>query len=50
MERVAFPVARWHAFITGWVSADIGNAHLMNAAWDKAMFGWPCDAEIEKAS
>ncbi len=41
----------WHAFITGWVSADISNpifTGLMNAACDKAMFGWPCDAEIEK--
>ena len=41
----------WHAFITGWVSADIGNpifTGFMNAACDKAMFGWPCDAEMEK--
>jgi peptide/nickel transport system substrate-binding protein len=41
----------WHAFLTGWVSADIGNpifTGFMNAACDKAMFGWPCDAEIEK--
>jgi len=41
----------WHAFLTGWVSADITNPifmGFMNAACEKAMFGWPCDAEIEK--
>jgi peptide/nickel transport system substrate-binding protein len=41
----------WHAFLTSWVSADISNPifqGFMNAGCDKAMFGWPCDAEIEK--
>ena len=41
----------WHAFLTSWVAADILNpvmAGFMNAAGDKAMFGWPNDAEIEK--
>jgi peptide/nickel transport system substrate-binding protein len=41
----------WHAFLTGWVSADITNPifmGFMNASCEKAMFGWPCDAEIEK--
>ena len=41
----------WHAFLTSWVSADITNPifmGFMNAACDKAMFGWPCDAELEK--
>jgi peptide/nickel transport system substrate-binding protein len=41
----------WHAFLTSWVSADITNpifTGFMNAACDKAMFGWPCDPEIEK--
>jgi peptide/nickel transport system substrate-binding protein len=40
----------WHAFLTAWVSADILNPVMMgflNAACDKAMFGWPCDKEIE---
>jgi peptide/nickel transport system substrate-binding protein len=41
----------WHAFLTAWVAADvlnpIGSAY-MNAACEKALFGWPCDAEIEK--
>jgi peptide/nickel transport system substrate-binding protein len=41
----------WHAFLTSWVAADIGNpifTGFMNAGCDKAMFGWPCDAEMEK--
>jgi peptide/nickel transport system substrate-binding protein len=41
----------WHAFLTSWVAADISNpifTGFMNSACDKAMFGWPCDAEIEK--
>ncbi len=41
----------WHAFLTSWVSADILNpvmAGFLNSACDKAMFGWPCDAEMEK--
>jgi peptide/nickel transport system substrate-binding protein len=41
----------WHAFITNWVAADIGNpiyTAFMNSACEKALFGWPCDAEIEK--
>jgi peptide/nickel transport system substrate-binding protein len=41
----------WHAFLTSWVAADITNPifmGFMNASCDKAMFGWPCDAELEK--
>ncbi|MBS0517501.1 MAG: ABC transporter substrate-binding protein [Proteobacteria bacterium] len=41
----------WNAFLTSWVAADILNpvmAGFFNASCDKAMFGWPCDAEIEK--
>ncbi|MBX9588353.1 MAG: ABC transporter substrate-binding protein [Hyphomonadaceae bacterium] len=41
----------WHAFLTSWVSADITNpifTGFMNAGCDKAMFGWPCDAGMEK--
>jgi peptide/nickel transport system substrate-binding protein len=41
----------WHAFLTSWVSADILNPVMtayVNASCDKALFGWPCDAEIEK--
>jgi peptide/nickel transport system substrate-binding protein len=41
----------WHAMLTSWVAADILNpvmAGFFNASCDKAMFGWPCDATIEK--
>jgi peptide/nickel transport system substrate-binding protein len=41
----------WHALLTSWVAADITNpitAALFNASCDKALFGWPCDAEMEK--
>ena len=40
----------WHAMLTSWVAADILNPvmyGLVNASCDKAMFGWPCDQEIE---
>jgi len=40
----------WHAFLTSWVAADILNpvmAAFFNSACDKALFGWPCDAEME---
>jgi peptide/nickel transport system substrate-binding protein len=41
----------WNAFLTSWVSADILNPVMtgfLNAGCDKALFGWPCDAELEK--
>ena len=41
----------WHAFLTSWVSADILNpvsTAFLNASCDKALFGWPCDIEIER--
>jgi peptide/nickel transport system substrate-binding protein len=41
----------WHAMLTSWVSADILNPVMtgfMNASCEKAAFGWPCDAELEK--
>ena len=41
----------WHAFLTSWVSADILNPVMtafLNSSCDKALFGWPCDDEIEK--
>jgi peptide/nickel transport system substrate-binding protein len=40
----------WHAFLTSWVAADILSPVMMgflNAGCDQAMFGWPCDKEIE---
>jgi peptide/nickel transport system substrate-binding protein len=41
----------WNAFLTSWVSADITNpifTGFLNSGCDKAMFGWPCDPEMEK--
>ena len=41
----------WHAFLTAWVSADITNpifSGFLNSGCEKAMFGWPCDPEMEK--
>jgi peptide/nickel transport system substrate-binding protein len=41
----------WHAFLTNWVASDVLNpvmAAFLNASCDKALFGWPCDAEMEK--
>jgi peptide/nickel transport system substrate-binding protein len=41
----------WHAFLTSWVAVDILNpvsAGFLNAGCEKAMFGWPCDTEMEK--
>jgi peptide/nickel transport system substrate-binding protein len=41
----------WSAFLTAWTAADVqnpvGTAYL-NASCDKALFGWPCNAEMEK--
>ena len=41
----------WNAFLTAWVGADILNPPMMgfmNASCDKALPGWPCDADLEK--
>ena len=41
----------WSAFLTSWVAADILNpvmAGFFNSSCDKAMFGWPCDEQLEK--
>src|SRR5438105_10125505 len=41
----------WNAFLTAWVTADVMNPAMvgfLNAGCDKALFGWPCDPEIEK--
>jgi peptide/nickel transport system substrate-binding protein len=41
----------WNAFVTAWAAADILNpvvTGFLNASCDKAMRGWPCDAEIER--
>jgi peptide/nickel transport system substrate-binding protein len=41
----------WHAFLTGWTAADISNpifTGFFNSTCEKALFGWPCDPEMEK--
>ncbi|BAT61302.1 putative binding protein YgiS precursor [Variibacter gotjawalensis] len=41
----------WHGMLTSWVSADILNpimSGFANASCEKANFGWPCDAQLEK--
>ncbi len=41
----------WNAIMSAWGALDIADpitTGLLNATCDKAMFGWPCDPEIEK--
>jgi peptide/nickel transport system substrate-binding protein len=41
----------WNIFMTWWASVDQLNPITMNsvnAGCDKAWFGWPCDAELQK--
>jgi peptide/nickel transport system substrate-binding protein len=41
----------WNAFITAWNSVDNANpvsTPFLNAACDKALFGWPCDQKIQE--
>lgn len=41
----------WSAFFTSWGSTDVLNpvsTAFLNASCDKATFGWPCDATLEK--
>ena len=41
----------WNAFMTVWANVDNLNPITLQAvsgACDKAWFGWPCDAELEK--
>ena len=43
----------WNAFLTAWVAADVMNpvsTAYVNAACDKASFGWPCDAQAGEAA
>ncbi len=46
------PVAEggWNAFITAWNAVDNASpltTPFLNAGCDKALFGWPCDEEIQ---
>ena len=41
----------WNAFATAWDAGDLFNPLAMaflNSGCDKALFGWPCDEEIEQ--
>jgi peptide/nickel transport system substrate-binding protein len=41
----------WGAFLTSWGSVDVLDpigTNFLNATCEKATFGWPCDAELEK--
>ncbi len=41
----------WHAYFTSWSSVDVLDpvaTSFLNAACEKATFGWPCDAGLEK--
>ncbi len=41
----------WNAFATAWAAGDLFNPVAMaflNSSCDQALFGWPCDEEIEK--
>jgi peptide/nickel transport system substrate-binding protein len=41
----------WNAFLTAWVTADVMNpisTAYLNSACEKALFGWPCDPQMEK--
>jgi peptide/nickel transport system substrate-binding protein len=41
----------WNAFLTSWVASDVMNpvsTAYLNASCEKALFGWPCDAQLEK--
>jgi peptide/nickel transport system substrate-binding protein len=41
----------WNAFLTSWVAADVLNpvgTAFLNSSCEKALFGWPCDEQMEK--
>jgi peptide/nickel transport system substrate-binding protein len=41
----------WSVFLTSWGSVDVldpVSTNFLNASCEKATFGWPCDAEIER--
>ena len=51
VKKEAPSAGGWNLMLTSWVAADILNpvmAGFFNASCDKAMFGWPCDEQIEK--
>lgn len=41
----------WSAFLTSWGSIDVldpASTSFLNASCERAAFGWPCDAELER--
>jgi peptide/nickel transport system substrate-binding protein len=41
----------WSVYLTSWGSVDVldpVSTNFLNASCDKATFGWPCDAELER--
>jgi peptide/nickel transport system substrate-binding protein len=41
----------WNAFLTSWGSVDVLDpvaTNFLNASCEKATFGWPCDADLER--
>jgi peptide/nickel transport system substrate-binding protein len=47
------PIAQggWNAIVSAWGALDIMDpitTAFLNASCEKALFGWPCDAELEK--
>ena len=41
----------WSVFLTSWGGVDVldpVSTNFLNASCEKATFGWPCDAEIER--
>jgi peptide/nickel transport system substrate-binding protein len=50
-RRDAPTAGGWSAFLTSWGSIDVldpASASFLNASCERAAFGWPCDAEIER--
>lgn len=50
-KRDAPSAGGWHGFFTSWASADVQepiSQIFLATTCDKALYGWPCDAEMEK--
>lgn len=50
-RRDAPTAGGWSAFLTSWGSIDVldpASASFLNASCERAAFGWPCDAELER--
>jgi peptide/nickel transport system substrate-binding protein len=50
-RRDAPTAGGWSAFLTSWGSIDVldpASTSFLNASCERAAFGWPCDAELEK--